>query len=112
MCGGNKVPKKTFSVRKNELLGGQRPPQYLLASQRLTYVPWGGLWPPKRSWGGLRPPKSYIFLMENVSDTSLKICCAPAQRVLLLLTKLISVYINLDIIDTRLDGILYNIKIK
>ena len=60
----------TFSVRKMQLLGGQRPPQDFLASQRLAHVPWGGLWPPKRLWGGLWPPKSCIFLTENVSDKS------------------------------------------
>ena len=65
----------TFSVRKMQLLGGQRPPQDLLASQKLAHVPWGSLWQLKRSWGGLWPPKRYIFLAENVFDKSRKICC-------------------------------------
>ena len=62
----------TISVRKMQLLGGLWPSQDLLAS----HIPWGVLWPPKRSWGGLWPPKSCIFLTEIVSDKSRKICCA------------------------------------
>ena len=66
MCreGGTANLSDTFSVRKMQLLGGQRPPQVPLASPRLAYGPRGGLWPPKRSWGGLRLPKSCIFLRK------------------------------------------------
>ena len=39
-----------FSVRKKKLLGGQRPPQDLLASQNLAHVPWCCLWPHNRTW--------------------------------------------------------------
>ena len=52
----------TFSVRKMQLLGGQRQPQDLLARQMLAHIPWCGLWPHKKNWGGLWPPKSSFSL--------------------------------------------------
>ena len=55
----------SFSVRKRELIGDQRPPNDLLGGQRPPHDPWGGLWPPKRSLGGLWPPKSSFFLTEK-----------------------------------------------
>ena len=58
-----------FSVTKMQLLGGYRLPQDLLASQRLAHVPWGGLWPPKRSWGGLWLPKSCFSLSGKVGTS-------------------------------------------
>ena len=57
----------TFSVRKMQLLGGQKPPQGT----------WASLWLAKRSWCGLGPPKSCIFITENVSDKLAKTCCVP-----------------------------------
>ena len=54
-----------FSVRKKEVLGGQRPPKDLLGGLWPLHDPWGGLWPPKIFLGGLWPPKSSFFLTEK-----------------------------------------------
>ena len=69
----------TFSVRKMQLLGGQWPPQDLLGGQRPPQGTCPSLRLAKRSWSGQRLPKSCIFLTENVSDKSRKICCMLVQ---------------------------------